>query len=160
MEDLPPAAANLPIIGWREWIALPELGVKRVKAKVDSGAKTSSLHVSKLIEFERDGKPWVRFRIHPFQKRREKFKTVETPVVDVRSVRSSSGQASIRPVIATRIVLLGQAWPVELTLADRSQMGFRMLLGREAFRGRFLVDVAGSFYGGIPLPPQNFEPET
>ena len=150
MDQSPPPANGLPIIGWREWVEMPGRGVRRVKAKVDTGAKTSSLHVSKLVEFERDGAPWVSFRIHPFQRRREKFKKAEAPIVDIRSVRSSSGQAARRPVIATEIVLAGQRWQVELTLADRSQMGFRMLLGREAFRGRFLVDVAGSFYGGVP----------
>ena len=141
---------KLPIIGWREWVKLPEFDVPRIKVKVDTGARSSSLHASDISEFELDGVIFVRFKIHPYHNRPDKFVQAESRVIDFRKVRSSSGDASNRPVISTKVVLLDKAWPVELTLASRDEMGFRMLLGREAFRGRFLVDSAGSYYGGKP----------
>jgi hypothetical protein len=140
---------NLPVIGWREWIGLPEFGIKAIKAKVDTGARSSSLHAFDLEEFEQDGK-WVRFKLHPVQRKNERIVVAEAKVLEYRSVRSSSGKAARRPVIVTNIELLGLTWPVELTLANRDEMGFRMLLGREAFRRRFLVDAGKSYYGGKP----------
>ena len=147
MEDGKP---GLPVIGWREWVGLPELGIKTVKAKVDSGARSSSLHAFDLHEFERDGESWVRFKVHPVQRNSDEVVTAESKILDRRSVRSSSGKAAMRPVILTNVELLGVVWPVELTLANRDEMGFRMLLGREAFRRRFLVDGGKSYYGGKP----------
>ncbi|QDT63695.1 ATP-dependent zinc protease family protein [Calycomorphotria hydatis] len=140
----------LPVIGWREWVALPELGIARIKAKVDTGARSSSLHVSKIVKFERDGENWVRFVIHPMQRKADPTIEGEAKVLEYRSVRSSSGKASMRPVIVTQVELLGYHWPVELTLANRDEMGFRMLLGREAYRRRFLVDAGSSYYSGKP----------
>lgn len=140
----------LATIGWREWVGLPDLGIPSIKAKVDSGARSSSLHALSIREFDRDGIRWVRFRVHPVQRKVQPTVTVESEVLEYRSVRSSSGMATRRPVIVTRVELLGLSWPIELTLASRAEMGFRMLLGREAFRGRFLVDVASSFHGGEP----------
>lgn len=142
--------SNLPVIGWREWVGLPELGIKRIKAKVDTGARSSSLHAFDLEEFERDGEKFVRFKVHPVQRTTKKTIEAESPVLEYRSVRSSSGKASMRPVIVTNVKLLGESWPVELTLANRDEMGFRMLLGREAFRKRFVVDAGASFCGGKP----------
>lgn len=142
--------SELPVIGWREWVGLPDLGIKAIKVKVDTGARSSSLHASKLQEFERDGAKWVRFHVHPEQRKSAKSVEVEAMVLDFRSVRSSSGKAEIRPVIVTNIELFGITWSVELTLASRDQMGFRMLLGRQAFRGRFLVDAGKSYYAGKP----------
>lgn len=142
--------SSLPVIGWREWVALPDLGVKTVKAKVDTGARSSSLHAFDLSEFQRNDETWVRFKIHPVQRKNEKVVEAEAKVLEFRSVRSSSGKASMRPVIVTNVQLLGLQWPVELTLANRDEMGFRMLLGREAFRRRFLVDAGNSYYGGKP----------
>jgi len=143
-------AAKLPIIGWREWVGLPELGIKRIKAKVDTGARSSSLHAFRIVEFQRDGKTFVRFQIHPVQRKANVTIQAEAEVLEYRLVRSSSGKAQRRPVIITSISLLGFSWPVELTLANRDEMGFRMLLGREAFRKRFLVDAGNSYYGGVP----------
>jgi hypothetical protein len=140
----------LGVIGWREWVGLPDFGIKLIKVKVDTGARSSSLHVFDLEKFVRDDKSWVRFKIHPVQRKSEETIAVEAEVLEYRSVRSSSGKASIRPVIVTHIELLENTWPVELTLASRDNMGFRMLLGREAFRGRFLVDAGKSYYGGRP----------
>lgn len=143
---------SLPVIGWREWVGLPELGIKIIKSKVDTGARSSSLHTFDIQEFERNGEKWVRFKVHPMQRRDDKVVEAEARVLEFRSVRSSSGIATTRPVIVTEIELLGIKWPVELTLANRDDMGFRMLLGREAFRRRFLVDAGKSYRGGRPKP--------
>lgn len=140
----------LPVIGWREWVGLPELGIETIKAKVDTGARSSSLHAFDLHEFKKAGEPWVRFQIHPVQRKTKLTMEAEAKILEYRSVRSSSGKASLRPVIITTLSLLGTMWPVELTLANRDEMGFRMLLGREAFRERFLVDAGKSYYGGKP----------
>ena len=145
---------QLPVIGWREWVSLPELGIKTIKVKVDTGARSSSLHAYDLEEFERDGAPWIRFSVHPVQRNTLEVVQAEARILEYRRVRSSSGKASRRPVIVTSISLLDKTWPVELTLANRDQMGFRMLLGREAFRKRFLVDAGKSYYGGKPVRQQ------
>ncbi len=150
--------SHLPVIGWREWVGLTGLGIKKIKAKVDTGARSSSLHAFEIEDFQRDGEDWVRFSVHPVQRKIEKVITAEAPVLEYRSVRSSSGKASVRPVIVTDVSLLGQSWPVELTLANRDDMGFRMLLGREAYRGRFVVDAGNSYYGGKPPRKKKTEP--
>lgn len=142
--------AEPAVIGWREWVGLPDLGIKMIKVKVDSGARSSSLHAIDLKTFDRGGVQWVHFKVYPIQRSREEAVYVEAAVLEFRSVRSSSGIAKMRPVIITNIELLDESWPVELTLASRDEMGFRMLLGREAFRGRFLVDGGKSYYGGKP----------
>lgn len=141
---------TLPIIGWREWVALPSLGIEKIKVKVDTGARSSSLHAFNLTKFDQDGAEWVRFEVHPLQRSKKESLVVEAKVLEYRSVKSSSGVAKIRPVIITDIELLGERWPVELTLASRDNMGFRMLLGREAFRKKFLIDAGKSYYGGKP----------
>jgi hypothetical protein len=138
----------LPTIGWREWVSLPDLGISRIKAKVDTGARSSSLHAFDLQQLDKHGEPWVQFSIHPNQRNAIGTVVAEAKVLEFRSVRSSSGKASLRPVILTQIALLNQIWTVELTLANRDEMGFRMLLGREAIRRRFLVDAGKSYYGG------------
>jgi hypothetical protein len=141
---------HLPVIGWREWMELPDLGIRRIKAKVDTGARSSSLHAYALETFERDGLQYVRFKVHPMQRKTDTVIEAQAKILEHRSVRSSSGKASMRPVIMTTVSLLGRKWSVELTLANRDEMGFRMLLGREAFRNRFLVDAGSSYYGGRP----------
>ena len=146
---------NLPIIGWREWVGLPDFGIEAIKVKVDTGARSSSLHASNLREFDRNGEKWVRFKVHPIQRKRDATVEIEARVIEYRSVRSSSGKATVRPVVITRLTLLGITWPVELTLASRDKMGFRMLLGREAFRGRFIVDAGKSYFGGRPNRRKN-----
>ncbi|MFB6240944.1 MAG: ATP-dependent zinc protease [Gemmatimonadota bacterium] len=138
------------VVGWREWVSLPELGIDRTKAKIDTGARTSSMHAFDLERFRRDGRPMVRFEAHPIQRDTSVRIPVEAELVDRRSVRSSSGDETVRPVIETDVVLLGQRWPIELTLIRRDMMGFRMLLGRQALRGRFVVDPGRSFLGGKP----------
>jgi hypothetical protein len=144
------SAKDLPLIGWREWIALPELGVPAIKAKVDTGARSSALHAFALETFRRRGREWVRFEVHPIQRSERAARTVEALVVDHRKVRSSGGHEQVRPVILTEIELLGGRWPIELTLTRRDVMGFRMLLGRQAVRGRFLVHPGRSWYNGKP----------
>ena len=144
-ESSPSSTSDLSTIGWREWVVLPELGIDRIKVKVDTGARSSSLHAHDLEPFQRRGRDWVRFVVHPQQRSRAGEVQVEAQVLEYRSVRSSNGKASLRPVIITPITLLGQTWPVELTLASRDEMGFRMLLGREAMAGRVLVDPSRTF---------------
>lgn len=141
-------AASLPILGWREWISLPALGIGGIKAKVDTGARSSALHATDLEEFRADGHDRVRFTVHPLQRDTALAHRVDAPLVDRRSVRSSSGAARVRPVVRVEVEVGGVRWPVEVTLARRDQMGFRMLLGRTAIRGRFLVDPARSFVQG------------
>ncbi len=147
MKDEP---ARLQTIGWREYVSLPDLGIRSIKAKVDTGARSSSLHAFEMELFRRDGLDYVRFKIHPLQRKATKVIEVETPVFDIRKVKSSSGESSVRPVIVTIVEMMGEAWPIELTLANRDEMGFRMLLGREAIRGRMLVDAGKSYFGGVP----------
>lgn len=141
---------DLPTIGWREWVKLPDLGVSKIKVKVDTGARSSALHAFDVEEFMRDGKPWVRFKIHPAQRSSKKTVNAEAAILDYRLVKNTGGKSTKRPVIITNVSLLGITWPVELTLANRDDMGFRMLLGRQAIRRRLLVDPGGSYYGGKP----------
>ncbi len=140
--------AQRPVIGWREWVALPDFGINWIKAKVDTGARSSSLHAVNIRQTERNGETWVSFVVHPDQRNSETSIEVEAKVLEFRSVRSSSGKAQTRPVILANVRLLGVTWSVELTLANRAEMGFRMLLGREAFRNRFLIDAGKSYLGG------------
>ncbi|MCA8923342.1 MAG: ATP-dependent zinc protease [Planctomycetes bacterium] len=141
---------DLPVIGWREWVGLPELGVSWVKAKVDTGARSSSLHAFDLEIVERRGKAWVTFSVHPLQRSSALTVRARAEILEFRRVRSSSGQTSERPVIVTQVAFGDEVWPIEVTLANRDEMGFRMLLGREACRTRFLVDSGRSFYGAKP----------
>lgn len=142
---------QLPLIGWREWVALPELGISAIKAKIDTGARSSSLHAFAPEFYTRKGREYVRFEIHPKQRSTSGAVEARSLILERRIVRSSSGKASERPVIITEVELLGERWPIELTLANRDEMGFRMLLGREAMRKRFLVDPGKSFFGGKPV---------
>ena len=134
------------VIGWREWVALPTLGVDAIRAKVDTGARTSALHAYRL----KTSGDVARFEIHPIQRKSKPSIPVEVPIVEWREVRSSNGQVQRRPVIHTEIAAGEHRWEVELTLTSRDAMGFRMLLGRTAIKGRFLVDVAHSHLLGKP----------
>lgn len=128
------------IVGSEEWCGLSSLGIPAIKARVDSGAKTSSLHAFNIVAFKRGGKPWVSFEVHPVQKDRRTVVRCEAPVVDRRTIKSSSGDAERRYVISTELEIGDNSWAIELTLANRDSMGYRMLLGREAMNGRMLVD--------------------
>ena len=134
--------------GWREWVGLPELGIDWLKAKIDTGARTSSLHAFDVVEFERDGEEWVRFTVHPWQDSIDDAVVHEARVHDRRAVRSSSGHTEHRIVITMPVRLVGRDVEAEITLTNRDEMGFRMLIGREALRQGFLVDPARSFLGG------------
>lgn len=136
------------ILGWREWIDLPELGIQDIKVKVDTGARSSALHAFD-VEFER-GEPndRVTFSVHPTQRNLEHVVHTSALVKEYRAVTSSTGHRSVRPVIETMMRLHGETIPLELTLVSRDEMGFRMLLGREAIRGQFLVDPGRSYVAG------------
>lgn len=140
-----PAALTL---GWREWVGLPGLGLPVLKAKVDTGARTSTLHAFEVEPFALDGVPWVRFAVHPLQRRTDLVVRCAAPLVEQRQVTDSGGHRELRPVIRARLVVAGADWPVELTLTDRDTMRFRMLIGRTALAGRALVDPHRSFLTG------------
>ncbi|TWU02690.1 ATP-dependent zinc protease family protein [Stieleria varia] len=143
-----PNVRLLPCIGWREWVMLPSLRLPPIKAKIDTGARSSSLDAFNICEIEINGVPSIQFNVHPVQRSKSHVAQCVAPIHDIRSVRSSSGQVSTRFVIVTTVRWKRSEWEVELTLADRSKMGFRMLLGREALRGRLSVDPGRSFLGG------------
>lgn len=137
-------------VGWREWVGLPGIGVEWLKAKIDTGAQTSSLHAFGLERFGRDGEDWVRFEVHPWQRSTTDALRVELPVHDIRHVRSSSGHVEERYVVTLDLRLCGRVVPAEVTLTRRDAMGFRMLVGRELLRRGFLVDSSASYLGGKP----------
>lgn len=136
---------KLPIIGWREYLTLPDLGITQVKAKIDTGARSSALHAFDVETFHSLGKHMVRFKVHPDQRDTQRTVTATAELVEHREVRNSGGHAQLRPVIQTTLELNGDRWLIELTLTNRDVMGFRMLLGRQAVRKRFLVDAGRSF---------------
>ncbi len=136
------------IVGSEEWCALPVLGIPAIKVRVDSGAKTSSLHAFNIRAFKREGILWVSFEVHPLQNNRRTIIRCEAEVVDKRLVKSSSGIGEKRYVIRTSLQHANVSWDVELTLSNRDSMGYRMLLGREAMMGRILVDPAADCLGG------------
>lgn len=127
---------------------MPSIDLPWIKAKIDTGARTSSLHAFDITEFERDGKSWVRFGVHPWQHSDADASMIELPVYDTRDVRSSSGHVEHRYVVIADLMLVGRTVSAQLTLTDRAQMGFRMLVGREALQHGFVVDAASSFVGG------------
>src|SRR5690606_35433649 len=133
-------AAGKPRIGWRDWVHLPELGGVTIKAKGDTGARTSALHAWNIEIVTRDGIRFARFDLHPLQRSDRQSVSCEAPLLDRRSIRNSGGEAQLRYVVLTPIRIGHLVWPVELSLTSRDEMGFRMLLGRTAVRGKFLVD--------------------
>jgi len=139
-----------PLVGWREWVRLPELGISRIRAKVDTGARTSALHAFDVEVIERDGVEYVTFNVNPRQHSTSHVVAAEARLIDHRYVRSSAGRRTFRPVIETMVEIQGERWPIELTLIARDRLKFRMLLGREAMQGRLVVDPGRSYIGGKP----------
>ncbi|KXI29644.1 ATP-dependent zinc protease family protein [Paraglaciecola hydrolytica] len=133
-------SGNKHIVGSLELCDLPELSIIGLNVRVDTGAATSSLHVDNIDDFERDGESWVSFDIHPDIHQVSKIVRREVKVEDVRKIKSSTATREKRYVITTTIVLAGMSWPIQLTLTDRSEMSYLMLLGREAMQGRLIVD--------------------
>ncbi len=142
---------ELLVLGWREWLGLPALGIDRIKAKVDTGARTSTLHAFAVEPFTGDGRAQVRFRMHPLQKNTDKIVVCTADVVDQRMVSDSGGDREKRWVISTPIEVGDCVWPAEVTLTSRDNMLFRMLLGRTAIAGRGIVNPELSFAQGRRL---------
>lgn len=130
------------LVGWQEWCSLPDLGIPAIKAKVDTGAKTSSLHAFDIEPYKKKHKKYVKFCIHPLQGNDKTHIITRARVIDERDVMSSNGRKEHRYVIKTTLVLGGNAWGIEITLSNRDPMQFRMLLGRECLAGQVIVNPA------------------
>ena len=150
MTDTSPAPTEPVVAGWREWVTLPGADVAWIKAKLDTGARSSSIHAFHLEHSERDGEAWVRFSIHPWQKSHDDVHEVTCAVLDRREVRSSNGQVEERFAVLMDVTLVGRTISTVMTLSNRDEMGFRMLIGREALARGYLVDSARSYLGGRP----------
>lgn len=140
--------SNKLITGSEEWCKFIDLSIPAIKARVDSGARTSAIHALNIKTFQRNGGSWVSFDVYPLQNNRKTVINCEAPIHDRRTVKSSSGSTEKRYVIKTSIAMGEQSWDIELTLTNRDAMGYRMLLGREAMKGRLLVDPEESFMFG------------
>ncbi|MGD8567597.1 MAG: ATP-dependent zinc protease [Gammaproteobacteria bacterium] len=136
---------NKLIIGWREWVSLPGLNIPRIKAKIDTGARTSALHAFKVEGYVKNGEMRVRFSVHPYQKENDTVVECDAPVVDYRYVTDSGGHKEKRYVIVTMLHVGEQEWEIEMTLTNRDTMKFRMLLGRTAMAKRLIVDPGKSY---------------
>jgi hypothetical protein len=133
------------VVGWREWVRLPDLlPDEPIKAKIDTGARTSAIHAWDIETTERDGVAVVRFSLHPRQRDDDHVVVAEAPLLDEREVRSSNGDVERRLVVQTTLAIADLRYPIELTLTKRDQMGFRMLIGRTAMAGRLVVDPGSS----------------
>ena len=146
-----PTPSPLLTVGWREWVALPELGIPALKAKIDTGARTSALHAFQVDVFRERDRERVRFGVHPLRNRPEVELFCTADVLDRRIVRDSGGHRTKRIVIRTPIRIGDHSWPIEVTLTARDTMLFRMLLGRTAMQQRLLVDPGQSYYTGRAL---------
>ncbi|HVJ66078.1 MAG TPA: ATP-dependent zinc protease [Bdellovibrionota bacterium] len=132
-------------IGWREWVFLPRFSPLKINAKIDTGASTSAIHAEDISFFVRKGVKMVRFRVFPHQRSRDDGAWVEAEYLERRKVRSSVGHETLRPVVKTEITVGEQQFEIEITLVNREMMGFRMLIGRAALKGRFVVNPGVSY---------------
>lgn len=146
------------IVGWREWVGLPLLGAASIRAKIDTGARTSALHAHDLTVESTSGKRMAHFTIRPTKGSDDGAVTVEAEVIEERAIRSSNGVDELRPVIMTSLTIGASTWPVEITLTDRELMGFPMLIGRSALRNRCMIDPNRSFCAGVQPSPPPSEP--
>ena len=146
----PPKVPRHPaiVLGWRECVDLPELGVYGIRAKLDTGARSSSLHATSISTIRRDHHTFVRFHLILGPKGRSRSIETTARIVDERMVKDSGGHESLRPVILTEVEIAGWSWPIEVTLASRSDMSFRMLLGRQGLSGHAIIDVSKSYTAG------------
>ena len=142
---MPIESRNFPVLGWREWVSLPELGIDRIKVKVDTGATNSALHAYNLNLISKNGGDWIHFDVHPDQNDDSTIKSCMVRLTDRRWVTNSGGTREKRFVIETPIRICNKEWPIILTLCNRDEMGFRMLIGRSAIKGKYMVDPAKSF---------------
>lgn len=142
---------NILVVGWREWVALPGLGLPAIKAKIDTGARTSSLHTFDIELFKRGGVDMVRFGLHPLQRSRKLEKYCEARLVEKRRVSDSGGHVESRVVIRSDLHIGSLSWPIEITLTNRDTMNYRMLLGRTAMIGNLVVDPERSYLTGRKL---------
>ena len=140
-----PTALKPFVLGWEEWVALPELGLPAIKAKVDTGARTSALHAFYVEPFGAQRSRKLRFGIHPVPRREDIAIECTARLIDRREVRSSNGEREQRYVIETPIRIGTRQWPIEVTLTNRKAMTYRMLLGRQAIAGDILVNPSASF---------------
>ena len=138
------------IIGSREWCSLPELGINLIKAKIDSGAKTTALHADNLTKFSKKGENWVKFSLHPLKSRPELIVECEAKLIEKRIIKSSNGTKEERFVIETKLVLGNLSYQIEVTLTNRKLMGFHMLLGRQAMSNKVLIDCEFRYLLGKP----------
>jgi hypothetical protein len=141
---------QLPLLGWREWLALPELNIERIKAKIDTGARSSALHAFAIEPYRKGGQHWVMFAIHPIQKHTDSIIECHAPIKDRRFVSDSGGHKQRRYVIESQLLLGQSLISAEITLTNRDNMQFRMLLGRTAMNGHFIIDPSASYVQGKP----------
>ncbi|MGR9051801.1 MAG: ATP-dependent zinc protease family protein [Gammaproteobacteria bacterium] len=142
--------ATVPMLGWREWVALPDLGIKKIKAKIDTGARTSALHAFFIDPYLKGSEHWIMFGIHPDQHRTDIVVECHAVVKDRRMVSDSGGHKKRRYVIETRMIVGSSVIRAEMTLTNRDSMKFRMLLGRTALQNNFLIDPRASYLHGKP----------
>jgi hypothetical protein len=141
---------QLPLLGWREWVTLPELNLKHIKAKIDTGARSSALHAFALEPYRKSGQRWVMFAIHPEQKHTDTIIECHAPIKDRRFVSDSGGHKQRRYVIESQLMIGQSLISAEITLTNRDNMQFRMLLGRTAMNGNFIIDPSASYLQGEP----------